>query len=183
MKTFKILNGKDALEKAQEVVHKAVVREYDITHPALHRPGPESADSSAMNAEQARMDAALESMNGQVEDVTSRADWSPADAFLRPTGGHGQRPMKTYEFFAPDAWLPSSPVNQNFATPSGTGVAAPEDFRAPKPGPKRAGDGYVLKSATSFADVLLGPEPVEKAERTEVTKGERPVFGPSRWHR
>jgi hypothetical protein len=117
-----------------------------------------------MTREDVRMGRALASMAGQAEDVTRDPSFGLPDPFLAPSGGYGQRPMSPYEVVEDPGIAPG---NTNFAPPvvNGHGLVQPENFRAPMPGAKRMGNGYVLKAA--FGDVVFGPEPVEKAEKVQ----------------
>jgi hypothetical protein len=158
---------KEAFAKARERnVIKAAgsVREFNIDDEELHRPGPAPADTSAMDAEDARMGKALESWAGKTEDATVRPAWA-TDPFLRgdadPDGG-APRPLGYAVVEDPGI---ASPKEMAFE-PRGTddGLATPQNFSAPKPAGIRMGDGRVLKRAGLFTSVVFGPEPVTKTQ-------------------
>jgi hypothetical protein len=120
------------------------VREYDVKDLTPER-GPKKVDTSAMDAADARMGDFLESMNGRTTSESPDPEW-PADTFLSPSGKHGQRPMSGYEMVMVDPWL-GRPRETNFRprTLGGNVLARPENFSAPQPGDKKAGDGHVVK--------------------------------------
>jgi hypothetical protein len=144
------------------------VREFMPGDQAIDRETPDEVDSLAMENEDARMGAVLQSWSGRVAEV--REVEVPGmkayarDSFLYPTGGLGQPPIQGYVNRGPST---SRPDLLNFpARGLPGGLAAPADFRAPVPGDKTMGDGYVLKS-TGFWTSVLGPQATPTLETIE----------------
>jgi hypothetical protein len=160
-----VLLGGEPVEKMQPPAD--AVREYDVTDLTPER-GPKRVDTAAMDAADARMGNFLESMNGKTTSESPDPEY-PADTFLSPSGSHGQRPLKGYEMVMADPWL-GRPRDLNFQprTLGGNVFARPENFDAPKPGDKKAGDGHVVKGNLWRGTVAYRePTPEELAHAAE----------------